>query len=82
MTNSSQKGFIRATLLVVGALVILKYAYDIDVVGFLTTGNFRNWLDKFYNLGQMGWEKHREVVMSVWSYVWVFIKSALSKIFN
>ena len=46
-------------MIIVGALVVLKYAYDIDVVEFLTTGNFRKVLDKFYNLGSAGWEKYR-----------------------
>ncbi|HEY4480361.1 MAG TPA: hypothetical protein VJB58_02745 [Candidatus Paceibacterota bacterium] len=82
MKKTSQKGFIRATLIIVGALVVLKYAYDIDVVEFLTTGNFRKILDKFYNLGSAGWEKYRELILKVWDYIWTLAKNTISKIKN
>lgn len=74
-----QKGFIQITLIIIGALVVLKYAYDIDVVGFLTEGKFRELLDKFYNLGSKGWEGYSEILLKLWNYFIDFIKSLIGK---
>lgn len=46
MRINKNKGFIRTVILIVAALVLIKYIYDIDVVGFLTEGKFREFLDK------------------------------------
>jgi len=77
--KSRNTGFIKIFLLVIGILVVLKYAYKIDVVGFLTTGNFKIWLDKFYNLALSGWEKYGEVVTKIWNYILNFCKGFLTK---
>lgn len=74
-----KKGFIRTTLIIVGALVILKYTYGIDVVEFLTTGNFRKVLDKFYEFGQTGWQKYEVIIRGVWKYLSDIIKNIFSK---
>lgn len=73
-------GFIQIVLIVVGALVLLKYVYDIDVVGFLTRGKFREFLDHVYNFGIRGWEKYDNVIIKVWNYIIDFIKNLISKI--
>jgi hypothetical protein len=73
-------GFIRTIVIIVAALVILKYLYDIDVVGFLTQGRFRELLDKFYGLGSEGWEKYKDIIMRVWEYTTEFAKNILHKI--
>lgn len=81
MKNKNQKrGFIRIILVVVGALVLLKYVYDIDVVGFLTAGRFRELLDQFYSLGAKGWEKYSDIIIRVWNWFIGFAKNLLDKI--
>ncbi|MFA6271120.1 MAG: hypothetical protein WC657_08005 [Candidatus Paceibacterota bacterium] len=79
-TVGAQAGFIQIIIIVVGALVLLKYVYNIDVVGFLTAGRFRELLDQFYSLGSQGWGKYSEVIIKVWNYVIEFVKNLTSKI--
>jgi hypothetical protein len=71
---TAQAGFIQLILLVVGALVLLKYIYHVDVVGFLTTGKSKELLDQFYDLGNKGWEKYYDTVVKVWNYIVEIIK--------
>lgn len=66
-------------IIVVGALVLLKYVYNIDVIGFLTQGRFRELLDQFYILGAKGWTKYSEVIIKVWNYCLSFVKNIFSK---
>jgi len=82
--NSSKKtlkktGFIQMIIVIVGALVLLKYVYDIDVVGFLTQGRFRELLDQFYKLGSFGWEKYSELIIKVVNYIIEFVKNIVAK---
>ncbi len=78
--KNKKSGFISIILIVVVALVILKYVYNIDVIGFLTQGKFKEFLDQFYNLGNKGWEKYNDIVIKIWSYVIEFIKNIATKI--
>ena len=81
MKNKNDKrGFIRIVLIVVGALVLLKYVYDVDVIGFLTQGRFRELLDQFYSLGSKGWEKYSNVITKIWNYVIELVKNLVDKI--
>lgn len=80
MKKHKKGGFIQITLIIIGALVILKYAYDIDVVGFLTKGRFREVLDQIYSFGSKGWEKYNDVIIKVWNYFIDFVKNILDKI--
>lgn len=73
--NKGGGGFIQATLVVLAALVLLKYVYSVDVVGFLTAGRFKELLDQFYELGSRGWIKYRDVIIQVWGSVINFIKN-------
>lgn len=73
--NKTSRGFIKATLMILGALVLLKYTFDIDIVEFLTTGRFRSFLDWFYELGQMGWIKYRDILLKIWGSIVYFIKN-------
>lgn len=73
--NKKGGGFIKATLMLLGALVLLKYTFNIDVVEFLTTGKFRSFLDWFYELGQTGWIKYREILVKVWGSIINLIKN-------
>lgn len=77
--SNKKRGFIKITIIIVGALVLLKYIYDVDVVGFLTQGKFRELLDQFYELGTKGWEKYSGVIIKVWNYCLNFIKNIFSK---
>ncbi|MFH0803986.1 MAG: hypothetical protein V1896_00060 [Candidatus Zambryskibacteria bacterium] len=67
--NKNSRGIIQIILIVVGALVLLKYVYDVDVIGFLTQGRFKEFLDQFYSLGSKGWEKYSDIITRVWNYV-------------
>lgn len=82
MTKFSNKkaGFIQIIIIVIGALVLLKYVYDLDVIGFLTQGKFKELLDQFYNLGSKGWGQYREVILKVWNYLIELIKTLVTKI--
>lgn len=62
------RGFIKIIIIIVGALVLIKYIYNIDVIGFLTTGKFKEWLDKLYNIATLGWEKYSVIIIKVWNY--------------
>lgn len=78
--SNKSGGFIQIILIVIGALVLLKYIYNIDIVGFLTEGWFKELLDKFYSLGSKGWEKYSDVIIKVWNYVLEFLKNLIDKI--
>lgn len=66
-------------IIIVGALVLLRYVYDIDVVGFLTQGRFKELLDQFYNLGAKGWAKYSSFIIKAWNYVLELIKNILNR---
>ena len=72
---SKSKGFIKMAIIIVGALVLLKYVYKVDVVDFLTTGKFKVWLDKFYNIAILGWEKYDTIILKIWNYLIDFVKN-------
>lgn len=78
--NGKGTGFIQIILVVVGALVLLKYVYDIDVVGFLTAGRFKEILDQFYSLADKGWQKYSDTIIKVWDYFVTFIKKLTPKL--
>lgn len=67
-------------LIVVGALVLLKYAYDVDVIGFLTAGRFKELLDQFYGLGAKGWAKYSELILKAWGYLIELVKNLVAKL--
>lgn len=73
-------GFIQIILIILGALVVLKYVYDIDIVGYLTEGWFRKVLDKIYGLASQGWEKYRDVIIGTWNFVVGLIKKLIAKL--
>ncbi len=78
--KNKNKGFIQITLIIVGTLVVLKYAYNVDVIEFLTTGKFRAILDKIYNFGLSGWEKYQDLILKIWDYVKNFAINTWAKI--
>lgn len=78
--KNKNKGFIQITLIIVGTLVVLKYAYNVDVIEFLTTGKFRAILDKIYNFGSNGWEKYQDLILKIWDYVKNFAINTWAKI--
>lgn len=75
-----KRGFIKTTLIVVVALVLLKYAYNLDVVGFLTEGRFKDLLDQFYKLGSKGWQTYSETILKIWNLFIRLIKLLIAKI--
>jgi hypothetical protein len=77
--KNNERGFIQVILLVVGTLVLLKYIYNVDVVGFLTTGKFKEWLDKLYSVATLGWEKYNAVIIKVWNYILITVKNIFNK---
>lgn len=66
-------------IIVVGALVLIKYVYNIDIIGFLTTGKFKEWLDKLYNIATLGWGKYSVIIIKIWNYCLSFVKNIFSK---
>jgi len=67
-TVEAQAGFIQIVLLVLVALILLKYIYSIDVIEFLT------------NFAENIWGKYGDNLFKIWNYVVTFIKSLISKI--
>jgi len=50
--RNKKRGFIKTVILIVAALVIIKYAYNINVVDILTTGKYKEvgeFIIKIYN---------------------------------
>ncbi|MEK7668980.1 MAG: hypothetical protein AAB350_00095 [Patescibacteria group bacterium] len=78
--SPKKTGFIQIIIIIIGALVLLKYVYNIDVVGFLTQGRFKELLDQFYSLGSQGWEKYNGAIIRVWNYVSEFAKNLIAKL--
>lgn len=78
--SNKNRGFVTMILIILVALVLLKYIYDIDVVGFLTQGKFKDLLDQFYGLGAKGWDKYSEILIKVWNYIFEFVKNLIAKI--
>lgn len=74
----ASSGFIQVIFIVIAALVILKYAFNVDIVGFLTSGKVKEWLDKLYAFGLAGWEKYKEIITAGWTWCIELYK----KIFN
>ena len=72
--KNKNSGFIKMTLVIISALVALKYIYDVDVIGFLTQGRFEELLDKFRDLGLKGWEKYKDLIIKVWGMISGFVK--------
>ena len=72
---SKSKGFIKMAIIIVGALVLLKYVYKVDVVDFLTTGKFKVWLGNFYKIAILGWEKYDTIILKIWNYLIDFVKN-------
>ncbi len=67
--RNKNTGFIKTVLLVIAALVLLKYAYDFDVIYLLSTGKFKIVLDKFYSFGKAGWGSYSETVLKIWDFI-------------
>lgn len=67
-------------VIIVGALVLLRYVYDIDVVGFLTQGRFKELLDQFYELGAKGWAKYSETIVKAWNFFIELAKNIIAKL--
>ena len=76
----NNRGFIKIILLVIASLVLLKYVYNIDVVGLLTSGKPKELLDQFYSLGVKGWSKYYGIIIKVWNYAFEFGANLISKI--
>jgi len=78
--KNRKRGFIQIILVVVGALVVLKYVYKVDVVGFLTTGKPKELLDQLYSLAARTWTKYDSSIIDGWDYLIGFGKNLLAKL--
>ena len=78
--KNTERGFIKMIIIIVGALVLLRYVYKIDVIGFLTQGRFKELLDQFYNLASQGWQKYNQTIIKLWDYIIEFFKNLLAKV--
>lgn len=77
--RSGTRGFISMIVIIIGALVLLKYVYNIDVIGFLTQGRFKELLDQFYSLGSAGWSRYQDIIIKLWNFISEFAKNILAK---
>lgn len=77
--RNEASGFIQIIILIIAALVLLKYIYDIDIVGFLTEGRFKEILDRIYEFGSNGWAKYSGAVLKIWNYIIEFLKNFLAR---
>jgi hypothetical protein len=77
--NLKRRGFIQIILLVVGALVLLKYVYNMDIVGYLTQGRPKELLDQFYSLAARGWTKYDSTAIEIWDYLTNFAKNLAAR---
>ncbi len=80
--KNKKSGFVTMILVIIVALVLLKYLYEVDIVGFLTEGRFKGLLDQFYSLGSKGWEKYSDVLIKLWNYIFDLAKNILGKLKN
>lgn len=80
LETNKKKGFIKTTLIVIAALVLLKYAYDFDVISLLSNGKFRILLDKFYEFGKSGWGSYSEAIIKIWEFTVKILKLIIAKI--
>ena len=76
--KNKKSGFIKIIIVIIAALVALKYLYDLDVIGFLTQGKFKELWDKFYELSLKGWEKYKDIVVRVWEVTTGFVKNFIA----
>lgn len=72
-------GFIRTIIIIVGALVFLRYVYDIDIVGFLIQGRFKELFGKLYELSLSGWQKYGDAAIKVWGLFIDFVKKVIAE---
>jgi len=72
--NRKQSGFITIIIVIIAALVLLKYAYDIDVVNSIIAGNFKDLFDQIYNLIINWWGEYGHVILNIWNSIIDLIK--------
>jgi hypothetical protein len=77
--NNTERGFIKMIIIIIAALVLLKYVYKVDIIGFLTQGRFKELLDQFYSLASQGWQKYSEIILKIWNFVIDTVKNTLAK---
>ena len=70
-----QNGFVKTVILIIAGLVLLKYLYDVDIVGYLTEGRFREILDKIYAYSSAAWAKYGEMIAGIWNYIVSWFKN-------
>lgn len=76
----NERGIIKNIILVIIGLVLVKYIFDIDLIGLLTTGQAKIWLDKLYELARQGSTKYGELALKMWDYLIELIKNLFGKI--
>lgn len=77
--SNKNRGFVKIILIVIAALVLVKYVYDIDVIGFLTAGKFKELLDQLYRLGARGWQEYSGILIKFLNYSINFVKNLIGK---
>ena len=61
--NNREAGFIKITILIIVGLVVLKYAYNIDVI----------------NYAIQIWEKYGDNLQEIWNKIIIFSKNIFNK---
>jgi len=76
--KGTQAGFISMIIIIIGALVLLKYVYDIDVVNSLIKGNFKDLANQLYELIINWWKEYGDAAIKIWNNCLDFIKEKIS----
>ncbi len=72
--QNKNRGFITRVVVIVLALVLLKYIYDFDLIDKLTSGKFRVVLDTAYEWCEKLWTKYKDIIVVTWKYLIGLIK--------
>ncbi|MEK7185590.1 MAG: hypothetical protein AAB726_03140 [Patescibacteria group bacterium] len=58
MTNSnSKKGFFQIIIILIIAIIIMKFVLDIDIIDFLKSDRFEEWFGYIKDVAVAIWEK-------------------------
>ena len=72
-TQNKEAGLIKAIILVVIALLILKFAFDFDVVDYISGEEFKTFATGVWNAVKIGWAALLDMAVRLWEFVTGFL---------
>ena len=66
-TKQESSGFIMTIILIIVALLLLKYAFDIDVIDFIFSGRLEHYIVLGWEFIQNIWENY---IASIFTAIW------------